>query len=310
MSSGQSVALTGASGFVGSVLARTLLAQGYKVRALSRVPGRCPDHPKLEEITGSLETPQALTQLVADSDCLIHLAAAVAGRGRRDFERVNSVGTRSLIEVMERSNRGCRLIHVSSLAARMPQISHYAHSKRAAEQVVESSRLDWVILRPPAVYGPADPALAPLWRGLARGYLVQAGPDQARFSLLHVDDLCDAIVALIEQPSLPRRTVCLDDGRSGGYAWADVAAAAGKLRGRPVRTLRLPKILLALAAQTNLALSRVTGRQPLLTPGKVRELTHPDWVCGDNEPLLSSHWRPQRQLDAALAELPGWRKPS
>ncbi|MFW5816710.1 MAG: NAD-dependent epimerase/dehydratase family protein, partial [Wenzhouxiangella sp.] len=58
MPSGHSVALTGASGFVGSVLTRVLLAQGYTVRALSRTPGRCPSHPNLKEVSGSLETPQ------------------------------------------------------------------------------------------------------------------------------------------------------------------------------------------------------------------------------------------------------------
>lgn len=310
MSARQTVALTGASGFVGSVLLARLLAAGYQVRALSRSPGRCPRHENLTEIVGTLETPQALSELVAGSNCLVHLAAAIAGRGRQDFDRINAVGTRRLIEAVEHANPGCRLIHVSSLAARMPQLSHYARSKRAAEQVVESSRLDWMILRPPAVYGPADPALAPLWRALARGWLLQIGPSRARFSLLHVDDLCEAILALTTHPWPNRRMVCLDDGRLGGYCWADLSALAAKLGGRRVQTLRVPGSMLAMAASANLAASHLTGRQPMLTPGKVRELTHPDWVCGDNAALVLPDWRPKRQLDSTLTELPGWSKRS
>lgn len=310
MNACQTVALTGASGFVGSALLARLLAAGYRVRALSRSPGRCPRHDHLTEVVGSLETPPALSDLVSGSACVVHLAAVIAGRNRRDFDRVNAVGTRRLIEAMEHVNPGCRLIHVSSLAARMPQLSHYARSKRAAEQLVESSRLDWMILRPPAVYGPADPALAPLWRALASGWLIQVGPSQARFSLLHVEDLGEAILALLTQPWPSRRIACLDDGRDGGYCWADLSTLAAKLRGRRVQTLRLPGSMLAMAASANLFASRLTGRQPLLTPGKVRELTHPDWVCGDNAALVLPDWRPKRQLDSALTELPGWSKRS
>ncbi|NDY94680.1 NAD-dependent epimerase/dehydratase family protein [Wenzhouxiangella limi] len=306
MSSRQSVALTGASGFVGRVLVARLLASGYRVRALSRSPGRCLQHEDVTEIIGDLATPGALAELVKGSDCLIHLAAAIAGRRQRDFERVNAVGTRKLIEAMEQTHPGCRLIHISSLAARLPQISHYARSKRQAEQIVESSHLDWLILRPPAIYGPADPALAPLWRALASGWLVQTGPARARFSLLHVDDLCDAIVHLIDRPWPLRRTACLDDGHRAGYTWSELARLAGSLRGRPTRTLRLPRFALSLMATANLGISYLTGHQPLLTPGKVRELTHPDWVCGDNVALASSGWRPKRQLASALTELPGW----
>lgn len=304
----QTVALTGASGFVGSELVPRLLASGYQVRLLSRSPGRCVQSGEITEVIGSLETPGALSRLVTGADCVVHLAAAIAGRGRRDFDRVNAIGTRRLTEAMEYTNPGCRLIHMSSLAARMPQLSDYARSKRAAEQIVESSCLEWIMLRPPAVYGPADPALAPLWRSLARGWLVQTGSRQARFSLLHVDDLCDAVIHLLDRPWPSHRTLCLDDGRSGGYAWADLAGLAARTMGRRVYTLKLPGSVLSLIALANLGINRLSGRRPMLTPGKARELTHRDWVCGDNDAAFLSDWRPKRQLEAALIELPGWSR--
>ncbi|MFP4207532.1 MAG: NAD-dependent epimerase/dehydratase family protein [Wenzhouxiangella sp.] len=302
----QTVAVTGATGFVGKTLVQQLLAAGHKVRALSRKAGGCRPHRNLLEINGSLEDREALARLVTGSDSLVHLAAAIAGRNRHDFVRVNAAGTRQLVETMEQVNAGCRLIHVSSLAARAPQLSDYARSKHLAEQVVQSSHLTWIIVRPPAVYGPHDPALAALWRALARGWLIQTGSDQARFSLLHVDDLCAAVAELIRQPWPSGRTLWLDDGRQDGYAWKDLADLAARRRDRQIRTLKLSRRLLALIATVNQLAGRATGRVPLLNPGKVRELTHPDWVCGNNVAQIIPDWRPEQQLERALGQLPGW----
>lgn len=304
---GQTVALTGATGFVGGVVLQRLLDHGHQVRALARQPGRLPPHPRLTEIQGSLESAPALHQLLSGCDLVVHLAAAIAGRGYRDFERANAVGTSRLISIAEKAKPSCRFLLLSSLAARSPQLSHYARSKRAAEQVVESSALDWLILRPPAVYGPSDPALAPLWRALAGGWLLRAAPPEARFSLLHVDDLADAIVQASTRSRLGPGLCCVHDGRSGGYTWKDLADIAAAVSGRAVRIVPLPRAGLSLAARLNLATSYLLGRQPLLSPGKVRELTHRDWVCGDNLDSLVPGWQPRRQLETALADLPGWR---
>lgn len=302
----QTVALTGATGFVGqSVLAR-LLEHGHEVRALVRKPGRLPARPGLAEISGSLEDGPALRRLIGGCDATIHVAGAIAGRSYRDFERVNAAGTSRLVNALEQHNPGCRCLFVSSLAARSPDLSHYARSKRAAERVLQSSELDWMILRPPAVYGPADPALAPLWRTLARGWLIRTAPRQARFSLIHVDDLADAIAAAIRLARLGRAVLCPHDGRPGGYGWDDLARIAASVNGRRVRTVAVPPALLCLFARSNLALSFLLGRQPLLSPGKVRELTHRDWVSGDNLGAAIPDWNPRRRLETALVDLPGW----
>lgn len=304
----QLIALTGATGFIGRRLLRELLAEGYKVRALARRPESLQAQPGLEVIAGDLDSGPALQRLVADSTAVIHMAGAIAGRDYAEFARVNAVGTGRVVETLERHRPGARLVLISSLAAREPQLSDYAASKHAGEVLVQSSTLDWMILRPPAVYGPDDPALAPLWRMLARGWLLRAGPEQARFSLLHVDDLCSALMALLEMPMLGGQLHCLDDGRDGAYTWAAVAELASKLSGRRVRTLPIPPALLKTAAVVNLHSSRLRAAPPILGPGKVRELTHIDWVCDNRLSELMPHWSPQRLLETALHELPGWRQ--
>lgn len=304
----QRVGLTGATGFIGRRLLQQLIDEGFEVRALVRRPGSLDVQPGLEQITGDLDQPETLTRLIEGCDAVVHLAGAIAGRRPTDFTRVNAAGTGRLVDAIERAQPGARLVLVSSLAARAPHLSDYAASKRAGETLVETSALDWFILRPPAVYGPDDPALAPLWKMLARGVLLRAGPAQARFSLLHVDDLCSAIAQLLHRPALGRLTRCLDDGRPQGYNWQDVARIAAGLRGRAVRVVPLPVLALHAAARFNVYTSGLRRVPPILVPGKVRELTHIDWVCDSKLADVLHLWSPQRLLKAALPELPGWRQ--
>jgi len=304
----QLIGLTGATGFIGRRLLKLLITDGVRVRALVRRPSKLPPDQNLDFVTGDLDRPEALNRLVDGCDAVVHLAGAIAGRNHADFTRVNAAGTGRLVETMERRQPGTRLIMISSLAAREPGLSDYAASKRAGEVLVESSMLDWFILRPPAVYGPDDPALAPLWKMLARGFLPRAGPEQARFSLLHVDDLCAAISELLAQPALGRHLHCLDDGRPRGYCWADVAELAAGVSGRRVRIVPIPALMLRAAAHLNLYSSGLRASPPILVPGKVRELTHIDWVCDSKLADVLHYWSPQRRLRDALPELPGWRQ--
>ena len=80
----------------------------------------------------------------------------------------------------------------------------------------------------------------------------------------------------------------------------EAAGIAARLRGRPVRLLSVPTALLAWAGRVNAARARLFGAVPMLTPGKVRELGHPDWVC-DNAPFsAATGWRPEVEFPEGL----------
>lgn len=297
------VALTGATGFIGKTLLDRLIGAGRQVRALTRRVR--PPQTNIQWIQGDLEDTAALRELVRDAAAVIHCAGAVRGSSLAAFLRTNTQGTLHLVEAALKQAPPPRFLLISSLAAREPQLSWYATSKYRAELTLaeRAGTMPWTVFRPTAVYGPGDRELSPLFRATHRGILPMVGRAMTRFGLLHVEDLSAAVLSWLAAEPAPRGVFELDDGTPGGYDRDQVARIAGEVWGRPVRPLTLPAVLVTLIAGFNLVLSRLCRYAPMLTPGKVRELTHPDWVC-DNAPLRQAlpDWQPRIRLRDALAD--------
>jgi nucleoside-diphosphate-sugar epimerase len=297
------VALTGATGFIGGNLRRSLLEAGIPLRLLTRrSPSSHESHPSVEWVQGDLSDRPALTHLVRGAASVIHIAGAVRGGSRESFQRVNVEGTRVLVEAAAEQDPPPRFLLLSSLAAREPRLSWYSASKRDAEETLREAcgTMPWAVFRPTAVYGPGDKEMEPLFRSMRRGILPVLGSPRARFTLLHVEDLVRAIFLWIQRPEVVTGTYELHDGRPDGYDWQGVAEMASDVWGRSVHRIRIPRMALSSLAALNLLTARITGSSPMLTPGKVRELTHPDWRC-DNAPLTSAlGWEPRVDLRAAL----------
>lgn len=264
--------------------------------------------PGVRWVPGDLHDASILAELGAGAAAVVHCAGAVRGAARADFDRINADATRRLAEASAQLSPAPRLLLISSLAAREPDLSDYAASKRAGEIAVEraSDSLRWTILRPPAVYGPGDRELVPLFRAMASGFAPLPAAGGGRFSLLHVEDLARAVVCWLQADTADRMTFEVDDGRPGGYDWPTVIEIAGRVllpEGRSVRPLPIPSSLLNLAARVNLIGATVFGYSPMLTPGKVRELRHPDWVCRQSGFAAMTGWQPQYGFERGLAGL-------
>ncbi|ANX04306.1 NAD-dependent epimerase/dehydratase family protein [Immundisolibacter cernigliae] len=302
----RTVAITGASGFVGAALARHLASQGWRLRLLVR-PGSQSRLPRIDVahvVTGSLCDANALRQLLDGAQALVHCAGAVRGLTRADFDRVNVDGVQALLDA---TGPAQRVVHISSLAARHPGLSHYAASKLAGERRVTDQLPPqrWVVLRPPAIYGPGDRELRPLLDRMMRGLALLPGPPDARFSLLHVHDLARAVGCLLSGDAGWGQTHEPDDGHRPGYGWQDLLDAVARLRGAPVRAVRVPGPLLSALGACNELAARLAGRAPMLSRGKARELRWPDWLAGGNASLLGCGWRPEITLDQGLRDTLG-----
>jgi 2-alkyl-3-oxoalkanoate reductase len=286
-------------------LQRQLLAAGHPVRALQRPGSRRADAllPGVERVAVGLDDPPALQDALRGVDAVISCAGAVRGACPADFGPANVAGVANLAAAAAAQSDPPFFLHISSLAATRPTLSDYAGSKAAGEAVLRAvPGLAWCILRPPAVYGPGDKELLPLFRAMRFGLAVIVGPAEQRLSLLHVEDLARAALAVLEHRDACRGGVFgLDDGTPAGHGWpAIVAAGRGRL---PVLSLHVPRVLLAALGRLNLMLARVTGHAPMLTPGKVRELSEPEWLCDNSEFHAATGWRPRVALQVGIERL-------
>lgn len=302
------VAVTGATGFIGRHLVRRLVDAGMAVTALSRR-----DDPDLSTIgavvvKGTLEEPRALVSLVQDADVVVHAAGAIRARSPKHFAATNAEATARLASLVADAARKPAFLLISSLAARKPEISAYAASKRAAEAALESmvGDLRWTVVRPPAVYGPGDRATLPLFRAMKRGFIPVPGDGRGRLSLIHVDDLADAIFELLSNPVADKQILGIRDDRADGYCWLDLLRAGEEAFGRSIRPLRLPLPLMWLTAAASGTICKLIGSSPTITLGKVREIFHRDWVCRDNPIATQTSWRPRIGLQTGFRMTADW----
>ncbi len=296
------LALTGATGFIGRRLISHLTTAGWTIRALERTPGTSFRHEGVDWVAGSLDDPESLARLLDGVDGVVHCAGAVRGASPADFAGVNSKGVGRIAAAAGARERPPFFVLISSLAAREPQLSDYARSKREGELALEAAAgsMPWVALRPPVVYGPGDREVAPLFAWMARGIAPVPANGAGRFSLLYVDDLAEAVNRCLANAAAAGRIFELHDGRRGGYEWCELIDEAGRHFGRRVRRLDIPVNLLRGVSVVNLAAARLFRYAPMLTPGKVREICHAEWVC-DNRPMNdATGWVPRVELARGL----------
>lgn len=294
------LAMTGATGFVGGATMRQAIDAGWHVRALTRRPQ--PARDGVTWIAGALDRPDALTEMAAGSDVVMHIAGVVNVPARAAFEAGNAAATANVLAAA-RDAGVRRFVHVSSLAAREPSLSDYGWSKERAEAAVTASGLDWTIVRPPAVFGPGDTEMLDLFRMARRG--VALLPPKGRMSAIYVEDLARLLVALAADRSASIGAIYEpDDGQAGGWSHRGFAQAIGRAVGRRrIATLAVPGAALKAGGRIDKLVRR--GRAKL-TPDRARYIAHPDWVATAGAHPPADLWRPEHKTDDALAETVCW----
>jgi len=292
------LAVTGGTGFVGQRLIDLAIERGHQVQALTRRPQDSRDG--VDWIEGSLEDRDVLERLVTGSDAVIHVAGVINARDAAGFEAGNVAGTLSMLAAATAAGTR-RFVHVSSLAAREPKLSQYGASKARSEELVNRSGLDWVIVRPPAVYGPGDKETLELFRMAKAGLILL--PPRGRLSLIHVDDLARLLLSLAERDSPEKEVIEPDDGRPDGWSHREFAAALGRAVGRRAVALATPRPLLRLGAAVDRLVRRDKAK---LTPDRAAYFCHPDWVVSASSAPAEAVWRPEVATEQGLAQTADW----
>jgi dihydroflavonol-4-reductase len=278
--------VTGASGFVGSAVARKLLEAGFPVRALVR-PSSARFHLAdldLEFVEGDLRDRASIRAAMADIRYVFHVAAdyRLWARDRSEIVASNVVGTRTIMEEAQRAAVK-RIVYTSSVATlalpsdgrpadeRTPLsdgqgIGTYKRSKVAAERLVEAmiqeQGLPAVIVNPSTPIGPRDVKPTPTGRIIieaARGRV--PGFVDTGLNLVHVDDVAEGHLAALHYGKIGERYIL--GGRN--VTLADMLADIARLVGRPAPRLRFPRLAIMPFAYAAEAVAHVTGREPFTT---------------------------------------------
>ena len=292
------LAVTGATGFVGQALLGRAEADGTSVRALARKPQEL--RGGVEWVQGDLDAKDQLRALVRGAEAVVHVAGVVNDAAQ--FESGNVLGTLAVIEAMKAEGTQ-RLIHVSSLSAREPELSAYGASKARAEKLVMASGLDWTIVRPPGIYGPRDVDYCEMFR-LAKWGVMPVPPRDGRASIIHADDLARLLLALIPGgEAVSQQVFEPDDGRKNGWSHYEFARAVGWAMGRRPWVLHLSRKSLERAAKAD---RLVRGAKARLTPDRVGYMSHPDWVASPFAQVPGALWQPQIATREGLKTTAKW----
>ncbi|AEI67270.1 NAD-dependent epimerase/dehydratase family protein [Corallococcus macrosporus] len=317
--------LTGGTGFIGQRLARRIVERGDTLTLMVRGSSRRGPLEGLGArfVVADLTTGAGMADAVRDVDCVLHLAGVTKSREPEGYFEGNARGTRRLVEAMAALPHPPRLVYCSSLAAAGPStperprreedppapVSLYGRSKLGGEEAVRefADRVPSVIVRPPIVYGPGDVEFLPSLLPMAKlGLALKSGFGPKRYSLIHVDDLCTALLAAADRGA----TVSREDPARGVYgvsdgvehSWEDVCAAmAGALgKGRPA-VLPVPQTVSYVVGLGSEAVARLRGTVPILNRDKVREMRCAAWTCSTERASRELGFLPTIPLDQGLA---------
>jgi nucleoside-diphosphate-sugar epimerase len=256
--------VSGATGFIGGALARSLAAAGWEVRVLVRPSGRGrldgADRYRLfeAELAGPAEV---LEKAAAGCDVVFHAAAIRDRWGTRpeEYRQSNIEGTRRLLAAA--TGRAGRFVHISSVGVLgwpgtdgidesfpvdvRPGEADYHGTKAAAERLVRewSEGLQTVIVRPTITYGPGDRdgMLTRLVGLIACGRFVRIGRGDNHFHLTYIDDLVRGLMLAGTHPAAPGQTFILAGPRS--IAVRDMVALVEQALGQTPGSLHVPEAL-------------------------------------------------------------------
>jgi len=278
--------VTGASGFVGSAVARSLANAGYAVRAMVRAssPRTNLDLPGLQIVEADMRDEAAVTQAADGARYVFHVAAdyRLWAPDPGEIMRNNLQGTRAVMRAARAAGVE-RIVYTSSVATlrvrtdgvpaderemltEATAIGAYKRSKVAAENLVlrmaADEALPVVIVSPSTPIGPRDLRPTPTGRIIVEAACgrIPAFVDTG-LNLVHVDDVADGHLRALRQGRIGERYIL------GGedLALSRILAMIAGLAGRPAPRIRLPRRAVYPVAWVSEIAARFTGREPLAT---------------------------------------------
>lgn len=278
----KTIAITGATGFTGGVIAKHFQQLGWRVIAFGRRT-----NPNLSDGVHyhQWDIGSGLYHLDEPPDVVVHSAAMVGEAGKYDeFYRANVIGTEHVLNSFPNAGQ---FIHISSSSVYDPfaekvminedfpygnhYFNHYAHTKMLTEKtVLAHERSNKIILRPRAIYGERDTTLLPRLLGLHQmGYMLGIGDGDNDISITYIGNFCHAIEQVTKQ-HFDSEIFNITDNET--ITQSELLARLAEMMGWYFRPLFLPKSLMQSVARVGQFLGKNLNFQPRLTPYAVHQL--------------------------------------
>lgn len=280
---GTKALVTGATGFTGGALARTMQQRGYAVRALVRDPNSGPARQlaaqNIELVQGDITDADALKRAAEGVELIQHIAAIFRTAGHPDsyYHDVNVAGVENVINAAKHHGVA-RTVHCSTVGVHghVSQIPSDETAPYNPGDIYQVTKLDGekkmqdaiangfpgAIFRPAGMYGPGDLRFLKVFKGVQKGRFPMFGSGEVTYQFTYIDDLVDGIILCGSHPDAQGGLfiLCGDGWVSLNHFVKLVAAAVG---GKPPR-MHLPLGPLLLAAKTCETLCKPLGIDPPL----------------------------------------------
>ena len=319
------VFITGATGFVGSFLAESLLEKKHSVRCLVRKQSnlRWIADLDVECYYGTLSDIKSLYKGIEDVDMVFHVAGLTKARTEQEYFEANYIGTKNLVDaIIKVNNKLQRFIYISSQTSTGPSpsiipidenytpnpITYYGKSKLAGEKYVleNKDKLPVTILRPPAVYGPRDSDILEFFRTVKNGIIPQLGGKDKYLSLIHVKDLVRGIIRASELKKAVGKTYFITSPKP--YPWSEIAKTTLKVLNKRGFKVPVPLALMKGVALVSEGISSFTKKPALVNFQKVIDMEQDYWTCSPDRAKKDLDFEAKISLEDGIRETIAWYK--
>lgn len=319
------VLVTGASGFIGSTLVDRLLEAGtYDVYAGVRKSSdrKYLQNSRIKFMDVAFSSPEKLKKQLSEEnfDCIFHFAGLTKAKHLDDFEKVNFLLTKNLVDAIDPQKT--KLIYLSSFAAHGPgeevhftkaKISDenkpntaYGRSKLKAENYINSSfKGKYVIFRPTGVYGPRETDYFVFFQTIDNHIEPYLGFVPQHLTFIYSKDLVEVCLKAFES-EVSGKTYFVSDGKM--YLDSDFAAITKQVLHKRTLKLKFPLFIVRWISAFLDSFGRMIGKQFTLNNDKFAILAARNWECDIEDLKKDLDFNPKYDLQKGVEETIAWYK--